>query len=569
MRKHKGRVSSNAEFLTVWNTETGGSRQMHDQTGTAAPVKLTDFVMYQPLDELGVNFFMTNYVGDDPTVSQLYYLPSFFARTGHASPGLQRSITAAGLLGYAKTSRRKDMIDNATRSYISAIRGINTALSDPTTAALEATLMSILMAAMFEVLIIPRLSGMPNCSRHLEGAVTVAFLLLKDGRHNDTTRKVLTTLVQSVIINSWIQHEPLPPGFTELKKQINELFDTQSAHGAFLDIIMELVLFRHALQDGSYESPMAIIQKALEIDITLDEYGRNMPQNARFTRFRMSGSDVEELAYEGYYHVYPQRLTAHLWNNVRSSRLRLHQVILRQSHILESSTLPDESGVLRTQQSDSGALIYALAVEISATVPQLAGYIDQLDVYRTNSERYAQAPPTDLPPSLIPPRHRDSTRIAEPTAPPPPSNPAPHPTHLYAPSQNPTNPPSPPSSTAAPPPVPAPPTHSPHPHRPTPSASLYHMLFQLYALRSIPQLPGPLKTWIRARIASMERNADAQDIARLQESLRRKRRPGDGFCVGDGSGAGAGGGGDEEGYVYFKWAVNAGLSVVDLGLWFG
>jgi len=190
------------------------------RAAAAAPVKLTDFVLYQPLDDLGVNFFMSTYVGDDPSVSQLYYLPKLFAQTGSSNPALRQSITAAGLAGYAKTARRNDVKITATRLYVSAIQSINAAISDPTTVVQDATLMSIVMAAMFEVLVIPRLSDMQNCSKHLDGAVAVALMMLKQKKQTDVTYKLIAMSMQSMIISSWISHLPLPANFMELKRRL-------------------------------------------------------------------------------------------------------------------------------------------------------------------------------------------------------------------------------------------------------------------------------------------------------------------------------------------------------------
>jgi hypothetical protein len=56
------------------------------------------------------------------------------------------------------------------------------------------------MAAMFEILIIPRMDGTNNCSKHLDGAVSVALLKLKHGGQTNVTHNLLTTLVQSVSV---------------------------------------------------------------------------------------------------------------------------------------------------------------------------------------------------------------------------------------------------------------------------------------------------------------------------------------------------------------------------------
>lgn len=99
--------------------------------------------------------------------------------------------------------------------------------------------------------------------------------------------------------------------------------------------------------------------------------------------------------------VYPQRFTAHLWNGVRSSRLRLHQVILRQCHILLSSSLPENGGLLVAQKAKSEAKILFFALEISASVPQLAGYLEQVERDKTthpaHPEKVFKEGPVELP----------------------------------------------------------------------------------------------------------------------------------------------------------------------------
>lgn len=196
-RRNKNRMTGYSAQEATGSSPRG---QLIKQSASAMPVKLTDFVLYQPLDDIGVSFFMSTYVGEDPAVSQLYYLPKFYAKTGYTHPGLQKSIIAAGLAGYAKIARRKEITNSATRHYVAAIQGINAALSDPTTAVQDSTLMSIIMAAMFEILIIPRMGGTQNCSKHLEGAVSVALLKMKHGDQSDVTHNLLTTLVQSVSV---------------------------------------------------------------------------------------------------------------------------------------------------------------------------------------------------------------------------------------------------------------------------------------------------------------------------------------------------------------------------------
>ena len=110
-------------------------------------------------------------------------------------------MIAAGLAGYAKTTQRREVNDLATKHYIAAIRGINAALSDQETATQDSTLMSVVLVAMFEVLIGPYTVGISNSGKHIDGAVTIALLIVQKGRSTDITHKLLTTLVQCLVMS--------------------------------------------------------------------------------------------------------------------------------------------------------------------------------------------------------------------------------------------------------------------------------------------------------------------------------------------------------------------------------
>jgi hypothetical protein len=63
-------------------------------------------------------------------------------------------------------------------------------------------------------------------------------------------------------------------------------------------------------------------------------------------------------------------------------------------------------------------------------------------------------------------------------------------------------------------------------------ASVYHMLFQLYTLRSIVILSESFHDWIQGRIKWMENMTNTEDLTHLQEMVAE--RPGDGFPIGEG-----------------------------------
>jgi hypothetical protein len=234
--------------------------------------------------------------------------------------------------------------------------------------------------------------------------------------------------------------------------------------------------------------------------------------------------------------VYSQRFSAHLWNNVRSSRLRLHQVVLRQCRIVLSSYARQDDEQVKTQQAKSTAKIESLAIEISATIPQLAGYVEKLEYRRQHPEH------------VLPVRHVNgdiamegfaASQIGKLSA----TGSIDYSTHFGgAPSPFRRGDPTPSNlkqtsvfyadcndgglNVDAPTQI-FPPVGGLQP------ASVYHMLFQLYPLRSLASLPRSLRDWIHERILWMEQISDTDDLARLQDMMAK--RPGDGFPV-DGEG---------------------------------
>jgi hypothetical protein len=269
------------------------------------PVNLTNIVLYQPWDELGVNFFMSNYVGKDPAVSQLHYLPNFYSRAGYATPALRRAIIASGLAGYARTVRRNDLIEASTKTYTAAIRDINVTLSRPEAVIQDTTLMSIMMAAMFETMLVSQDSGMQNVTKHLDGAIAVAHLSLQQQRPSEVFKALLSTLIQSVIMNCWIQHVPLPPKYKQIRPYVPEKINPNSVHAKLVDILSRVIEFRDDLKAGLYLDSESILQKALELDLSLKTFIDEMPSHTSYEKRwipRMERTEVQRLVYNWVYH---------------------------------------------------------------------------------------------------------------------------------------------------------------------------------------------------------------------------------------------------------------------------
>ncbi|KAF1922848.1 uncharacterized protein M421DRAFT_426471 [Didymella exigua CBS 183.55] len=506
-RKSKGKSSKAATTSTIVETAV--------VVQTLAPVKLNNFVVYQPWDDLGVHFFMSNYVGKDPAVSQLHYLPDFYGKLGYATSSLKKTIIASGLAGYARTTRRPDLIEQSTRTYVGAIRDINTALSSPQNAVSDITLMSIMMAAMFETMLVSSESGMHNVSKHLEGAMSVAYLSLQQRPPSDVFKALLSMLIQSVIMNCWIQHVPLPARYKSIRPYVPDRINPHSVHAKLVDVLSRVIEFRDDLKGGSYQNPDTVLQRALKVDAELKTFIEEMPTHTCFEKCWMPTAqvtEVQQLVYNWVFHAYPQQFAGHLWNNVRSCRIHLHQLVHQQCSILLSSSAGSEYANLRLQRSASESLTIVLAEEICATVPQLLSSPNPSERSMASSSSTHTKPASD---NSGPGSNASTPRTCDASSPQSTSTTSSDACKNTIPNPNPVkNPPFTPGALDP--------------------ASAFHLLLKLHNLTLVPWLPFAMKSWIRDRITWISSNSDPYSAGRLIAMVRK--RPCDGFPVSDAPG---------------------------------
>ncbi|KAF2659632.1 hypothetical protein K491DRAFT_675375 [Lophiostoma macrostomum CBS 122681] len=477
----------------------------------AGPTRFTDVVFYQPLNELAITFFMNTYVGGEIVHSQFDYLPAMYARH-YTNASLQECIRAVGLAAYAKATRRKDLLEPAIKSYVLALRNVNSTISTPSKAVQDSTLICILLLAMFEVM--TRTKGLGNLTNHLNGAMLIGNLLLKKERQTEFSEQLLGTIYQSVILNCWIQSLPLPDGFDALQTHSKRTSRIPKLQSRLLEGLTGLINFRHKLREERRSPPSVKIAYATSLDDQLRCLLDDMPNQGDFQKVYTPVD--EHLAYKSYYHIYPKNFTAHMWNNIRSSRIRLHSYISTQCERLLSPT-SRETGMAAfaaDQLHTSQNLVCTLATEILATVPQLAGYLAALPTPSASADLHSQ---TDTG------MHLSTTTSFEAV-----TCPLSTPTFTYA--QTPLPNPDTMGNTAGPsllyPPVGTPDDTSipgcnlepPQviPIFPVPRpASPYHLLYVLYMLSTIMLLPADMHGWVKQRIAYVEKSANKDDLALL------------------------------------------------------
>lgn len=426
------------------------------------PSRLPEAISYQPLNDIAINFFMDNYVGIDSINSQFDYLPDLYKRDFMVHSTIRETIKAVGIAGYAKATRYHEVLPNATKSYISAIKEVNTALSHPELRVQDSTIAAILLLAMFEMLVMPRYKGFNTLTSHLNGALSAAALLLEKGTPSSFSRKIMQSICQAVVMNCWVQNMELPSELAPIRQHLARTAADRPGdfQTAFLELILMLIHSRNAIL--KQKTPRGVITEAKKLDQVAKQFLDNLPAEGQFTSIR--GAPNTELTLNGYYHIYPRNWTAHFWNILRSVRIHSHTLISKQCNlILDSPDFDPELDARPAAQLElSKKEINTLAIEVCASVPQLAGYLDQLHI---SSPKYLNH------------EYEGETQLTRPKSP----------NFL-----------------------------GPRPPRPD---SQYHLLYQLRRLAATPGLEEDSNHWIENRIQWVESVADPDDKSLLKTML--------------------------------------------------
>jgi hypothetical protein len=272
-------------------------QQVANHGSYAPPVQPLDFVYHPVHEDLAVKHFMDHHLGRDSRSAQFGYLPDYYSHGGFKYAELQHSLKAVGLAGYARLTQRADLLYPATKSYVAAVRNINNAMSGPNLADREATLISVMLLSMFEVMITPRALGLENLTKHLQGAMSIAALFVKKAKLTELHRRLLGTVVQASTIAYWIQNKPLPPEFPSILKEAK--FHQDSIHARFLHIIVDLIGFRAAREQGTYLSSRDVCAEAQRLDNSLSHFAEGLSRHVPFDNMTAQN---QELVYNAHYH---------------------------------------------------------------------------------------------------------------------------------------------------------------------------------------------------------------------------------------------------------------------------
>ncbi|KAL2024893.1 hypothetical protein VTK56DRAFT_3592 [Thermocarpiscus australiensis] len=321
----------------------------------------------QPLDELAASFFFTKYyscsgppfsAGNDRT-----WLADTYCKVtpGHA---LQSIIQAAGMAGLANVFHAPHVVPKSQEQYGRALAALQRVLSNPIESLTDTTLMTVLLLGFYEFITLDTWDRAHAWASHVDGAVALVQARGRQQFANERAYRLFSQVCGQVLYACMQHGVHAPPAMVELCEQLESAGNTSSCKRPkpLRNICFRFLRFRTAVKSGEITDHRMIRETARSIDRDLEAWVATLPSTCSYTTVDIH-ADNDGTSFGGLRHVYGDLWAAQAWNNWRTMRVVVNQIIL------ESAATSNLSG---HATNDSLRVVQDLSTDICISVASFA-----------------------------------------------------------------------------------------------------------------------------------------------------------------------------------------------------
>jgi len=369
-RVRKGTISTCLPRPASYPSSDSGESEWESSSGSLG----LSPALTVPLEDRAFCYFHTTFVSGN--ARSFKYLESLYEH-GDMDDHLSVSIRAVGLASLSKAARSADLENQAMRSYVAALRMINTAIASSDVAANDTILSAVMLLDQFEKIIPPTERTIQAWTNHLNGATA---LMKMRGRHQFETKAGLEMFIQmsSHLLVSCMQHTiPLPEDYLTLRTYATNFIDTNDISWRLSQVTVRYISFRAAIKSGSLFDPDTIIATATGMDKEMVALMGEFPPE--WLPQSIPLPTPSHLVYESHYDLYIDYRLAEALNMVRAGRIPLLDLIREQCEAAPASPGSCQAFAYMKRVQRIKDRVADIASVVCACVPQLAGYLPLLE----------------------------------------------------------------------------------------------------------------------------------------------------------------------------------------------
>ncbi|KAH8901170.1 hypothetical protein GQ53DRAFT_740260 [Thozetella sp. PMI_491] len=269
-------------------------------------------------DDIASTYFMHAYAHASP----FSYLPELYSTLPHANH-LTLALSAPALVLLSENLSLPTLLPLAHTHYVKALTHTNAALSSPRLATLDSTLLSVLLLSLFEALVFRGRQSPVGWNAHVQGCAVL--LRLRGERQFDKSLGWHMYVHARGHILTSCAHRSIRalPELDLLQKHAARLAnfgDSASIRvGSVLDSFANLRASRKDISVAEFVWKITDLNR--EMGSLLDDLGKAAPVQV----LDISSLPGRICAYRDCVTIYPSRMIARQWNNLRLLRLFLYE----------------------------------------------------------------------------------------------------------------------------------------------------------------------------------------------------------------------------------------------------
>ncbi|KAJ5180243.1 hypothetical protein N7492_003453 [Penicillium capsulatum] len=322
------------------------------------------------LDEIGVNYFLHNFViGHCSSRGYLNYLSTVYTTDGR-SPTLLTTMAAVGLVALANSTRQPKLVSHARVKYWEAIQKVNLALASPTESLKDSVLMSIISLGVFE-----NVSNFDSWVVHVQGAAALVVARGKDQFTSTASMLMFTQVRADMIVACVHRDEPFPQDMLELQ---DVAMNHPLAARAFW--AMGILGTRHAnllwrARRNAPGSASSVLDEATVLQRDFQDIFNLLAVEEPYITVEDQDGDPD-IIYNRRVDLYPSTWSIRVWNNARMLQMIVCNIIV---YILNIALSKNPATAVRMQMElkvrETLQIQSKLENDMLATVPQALGVV--------------------------------------------------------------------------------------------------------------------------------------------------------------------------------------------------
>ncbi|KAK2612971.1 hypothetical protein QQS21_001082 [Conoideocrella luteorostrata] len=355
------------------------------------------------LQERGIAFFFARYVATDHGCYQNYdfiydvWKPPPTSDTDSADC-ISASMTAVGLTSLSKLTRCPETFRRARQSYTVALGLANTALSNPTEALKDSTMLSVLILGTYEFVSGRTPQTIRAWQDHVNGAATLASMRGAGQFRTKAGTRMFIMLCHTVLISCIRSGLPMPQSMVTLRNELWHLTDTSGPVWRVVDTLYNALQVRHDIKSGKVSGIDAVVKKLCDVEDQFSALISSLPPGWYYRQARLTKSHPAVLG--DTCHIYRGLTQATTWNGIRTMRMLVQETIVEVlcGSVDEPTELPAQHQLHLVKAMK---LIQMLGAAFVSSVPQHFGVVSGKDIIRDRQGRHAVSP---VPPAQLPRR---------------------------------------------------------------------------------------------------------------------------------------------------------------------